>query len=154
MVESLTIASAEINDILKFLTNEQVNKIPEKLRIFFKKSAKEGYISNIDPNKSILEQDITPQTKDILIMFYRKYWSNEEQKNRIDEILIQNEKAYQEKINKKYNVNNIFENTNNTQTINIQTQEITQEPNSIMVIEKETIWQKVIGKIKKIFNKK
>ena len=84
MVNELTIASSEINEILKYLSVEQVNKIPLKLRNLFAEIAKEDYKPHIDPQKSVLEQRISPKTKDILVIFYRNYWSNTDRRNEID----------------------------------------------------------------------
>lgn len=152
MTNELAIASAEINEILKYLSVEQVNKIPKKLRILFEEIAEKDYIPHINPNKRIIEQDITPKTRDILIIFYRKYWANNEMRQEIGKKLIENERKYQKELREKYNPDNIFKTENKEKTtevfekINVQ--------NEVSVVEyKESILKKLINKIKSIFNK-
>ena len=152
MTNELAIASAEINEILKYLSVEQVNRIPKKLRLLFEEIAEKDYIPHINPNKRIIEQDITSKTRDILIIFYRKYWANDEMRQEIDKKLIENERKYQKELRQKYNPDNIFKTENKEKTtevfekINVQ--------NEVSVVEyKESILKKLINKIKSIFNK-
>lgn len=151
MVNELTIASSEINEILKYLSVEQVNKIPLKLRILFSEIAKEDYKPHIDPQKSILEQRISPKTKDILVIFYRNYWSNSDIRCEIDKRLIANENTYQEELSKKYNVDNMFKKANNSKNTN-EVEHISEIQNNLMVIENEGFIRKIINKLKNWFN--
>lgn len=151
MVNELTIASSEINEILKYLSVEQVNKIPLKLRILFSKIAKEDYKPHIDPQKSILEQRISPKTKDILVIFYRNYWSNIDRRNEIDKRLIENENIYQNELSKKYNVDNILKKSNNTKIVS-EVEHNTEIQNSMMVIEKDGLISRIINKLRNLFS--
>lgn len=101
-------ASAEIDEILKYLPTEYVEKIPAKLREFFNKAKKEGYVSTIDPYKQLDEQELKPKTKTLLTVIYRNYWCNEEERAELDKILIENDRKYEEELRERYNPDNIF----------------------------------------------
>lgn len=140
-------ASAEINEILKYLPEEYVGKIPNKLRDFFKKVEDKEYVTNIDPNKSLDEQDIKPKTKTLLTILYREYWCNEEEKAELDKILIENDKKYEAELREKYNPDNIFKK-------NVKTEEIeTVEETALVKYENKTWYQKMFNFIGNIFKR-
>ena len=108
-------ASAEINEILGYLPEEYVEKIPVKLKEFFKKVADKEYVSNIDPYKTLDKQDMKPKTKTLLTIIYREYWCTEEERAELDKILIENDKKHEAEIRKKYNPDDIFKKKETTQ---------------------------------------
>ena len=138
-------ASAETNEILKYLPEEYVGKIPAKLRDFFKKIEDKDYITNIDPNKSLDEQDIKPKTKTLLTILYREYWCNEEEKTELDKILMENDKKYEAELREKYNPDNIFKKNEKTEKI------VTVEETALVKYENKSWYQKMIGFISNIF---
>ena len=144
-------ASAEINEILKFLPEEYVGKIPTKLRDFFKKVEDKEYITNIDPNKPLDEQDIKSKTQTLLTILYREYWCNEKEKAELDKILIENDRKYEEELREKYNPDNIFKNKHVTE---ISEEEIVENANNLPAEIKESLFKKVINFLKKIFKSK
>ena len=101
-------ASSELIEILKYLPQNEVEKVPQKLRSFFIKVANNNYVTKIDPNKSMQEQDIKEKTKDLITVLYRNYWCNEDERTSLDKKLIENDKKYEEMLRKKYNSENIF----------------------------------------------
>lgn len=141
-------ASAEINEILGYLPTEYVEKIPAKLREFFDKAKKEGYVSKIDPYKQLDEQELKPKTKTLLTVIYRNYWCNEEERAELDKILIENDKKYEEELREKYNPDDIF-----------QKKEIVEEKietiqsNLPAEIKKESFVKKLFNYIKGLFRK-
>ncbi len=141
-------ASAEINEILKYLPEEYVGKIPTKLRDFFKKVKDKDYITNIEPNKPLDEQDIKPKTKTLLTILYREYWCNEEEKAELDKILMENDKKYEAELREKYNPDNIFKNKHETE---ISEEEILENTNNLPAEIKESLFKKVINFFKRIF---
>ena len=141
-------ASAEINEILKYLPEEYVGKIPTKLRDFFKKVKDKDYITNIEPNKPLDEQDIKPKTKTLLTILYREYWCNEEEKAELDKILMENDKKYEAELREKYNPDNIFKNKHETE---ISEEEILENTNNLQAEIKESLFKKVINFFKRIF---
>ncbi|MBR3153229.1 MAG: hypothetical protein IKF52_06535 [Clostridia bacterium] len=148
MTNEFAFASGEINEIFKYLSPDQVNKIPIKLRKFFEDAEIENYVPHIDHQKRITEQDISEKTKSILAVLYRKYWSDVNIRGEIDAKLLENERRYQEELRNRYNPDNIFE---NRKVIAEEKEEI-EEPKSIMIIEeKKSIFSRIINKIKCFF---
>lgn len=147
MTNELAIAVAEINEILQYLSIDQVNKIPFKLRNIFTLVSPANYVPHIDPNKSILEQNISSKTKDILVLFYRNYWSNSDARTDIDKVLIDNERKYQMELSQKYNIDNMFSSSNNA---NIFPND-NENQNNKLIVKKESFFTKIINKIKSFF---
>lgn len=110
-------AYAEIDEILGYLPEEYVNKIPVKLRKFYKKAKDKEYVSKIDPYKTLDNQDMKPKTKTLLTIIYREYWCNEKERAELDKILIENDKKYEEELREKYNPDNIFKKKQKTEKI-------------------------------------
>ena len=140
-------ASAEINEILKYLPEEYVGKIPTKLRDFFKKVEDKEYITNIDQNKPLDEQDIKPKTQTLLTILYREYWCNEKEKAELDKILIENDRKYEEELREKYNPDNIFKKNEDTEEIE------TVEETALIEYDNKTWYKKAFEFIGNIFRK-
>lgn len=87
-------AYAEIDEILGYLPEEYVSKIPLKLRDFFKKAKDNEYVSKIDPNKTLDNQDMKHTTKTLLTIIYRNYWCTEQEKEELDRILAENDRKH------------------------------------------------------------
>lgn len=132
-------AITEVCDILENMEEKYVNKIPEKFREFLKKNKSEEYKPNLDHTKRIADMDLKNKTKDILSVIYMDYWCDEEKKNECKKILEENQKIYDELINKKYNVDNLFVKKENIEALTINAE------------EKQSIFTKVINFIKNIF---
>lgn len=140
-------ATTEINKILSYLPIEYVEKIPTKLRKFFKDIESKEYIPNIDPYKQLDEQDLRPKTKTLLTIIYRNYWCNEQEKAELDKKLLENDKKYEEELREKYNPDDIFKKREKPST-NVQ------ETNLPMEIKKESFVKKLINYIKNILIRK
>ncbi|MBQ3415016.1 MAG: hypothetical protein IJH39_06670 [Clostridia bacterium] len=149
-------ASAEVNEILKYFPKSKVEKIPLKLRGFFEKSASRDYIVKIDSNKTLDKQEnIKEKTKDLMTIIYRNYWCNEEERKELDKKLIENDIKYEEELKKKYNPNDIFKNNVEEKKIeNNQEKEAGERENNLNIVEqKESIFKRLINKIRNIFHK-
>ena len=144
-------ASAEIDEILGYMPEEYVNKVPIKLREFFKKVKVKDYISNIDPNKLLNEQDLKNKTRTLITVLYRNYWCSPEEKAELDKKLIENQKKYDEELREKYNPDNIFKKKEKDEEI----KEV--EETRLVAYEEKTWYKRAIDFIsnifKKIFNK-
>lgn len=102
-------AYAEIDSFIDLLDEYNKNKIPEKLREYFKNEKDEKYIKKINPNQSIQRQNLKEETLALIAMLNLQYWcENEDEKERLKKIYAQNEKKYQDIIQEKYNIDNIF----------------------------------------------
>lgn len=76
---------------------------------------------------------------------YENYWCPEEEKQDLQKKFYENEQKYQEELRQKYNPDNIFTKKNK----NI----IEIEDNQTQLIEyKETIFRRILNKIKALFN--
>jgi len=138
-------AYSEIDEFLSLLTEEQINKIPLKLREFFKEEKDKEYDKKIDSEIPIKDQNLKSETLAIIAMLNLQYWCEDEQeKERLKEIYAKNEKVYQEVLQVEFNPDNIFKK---------KSQSIENEPveNTTMVVYKESFLKKIIGKLKKIF---
>lgn len=147
-------ASAEINEILKYMPKEEVEKIPSKLREFFKEVASKDYVTNINPDLPLDEQQIKEKTKDIIALIYRNYWCSEEERKELDQKLIENDRKFEEELREKYNPDNIFK--NNVTTTKKEEPEIKEEKieQSLVVQETEKWYQRFLDMVKRWFKKK
>ena len=140
-------AYAEIDDILGYLPDEYVNKIPVKLREFYKKAKDKEYVSKIDPFKTLDNQEMKHTTKVLLTIIYREYWCNEEEKAELDKILIENDQKLETEIREKYNPDNIFKKKDNSEEIeNI-------EETALVNYENKTWYKKALDFISGLFKK-
>lgn len=113
MNNELKEAAVEINSIFKYMELDILNKIPDKIKIFFKNIASDKYIFEYDQEKPLKEQNIKNETKGIIALLYRDYICTKEEK----EEYIKKYNQYIENVRQsqkgKSNVNDIFKNANN-----------------------------------------
>lgn len=152
-------ASAEIIEILKYLPQSDVEKVPQKLRSFFIKVANNNYVTKIDPNKSLQEQEIKEKTKDLIAVLYRNYWCSEEERTSLDKKLIENDKKYEEILREKYNLDNIFEvkakvKEEHKEEIKEEKELIENTTQEMIKYTKLNFLQKIFEKIKSFFKRK
>ena len=147
-------ASAEINEILKYLPKEEVEKIPSKLREFFKEVSSKDYVTNINPNMPLDKQQIKEKTKDIIALIYRNYWCSEEERKELDQKLIENDKKFEEELREKYNPDNIFK--NNVTTTKKEESEVKETKIEQSLVPQETgkWYQRFLDMVKRWFKKK
>ena len=143
--------SQEINDIAKetiyvlknfnpTFTSKISKRILKDLEELSKTSKKEV---KIDKTKILKDQNILPETKDMIALLYYNYIALPEEKKEIIQKWNENEARYQEKLRRKYNLDNVFKKEN------------TKENNSTSMIEyKKNIFQRIFEKIKEIIKLK
>ena len=66
-------AYSEIDEFLGLLSDEQRNKIPKKLREFFKEEKDQEYKKGINPNIAIKNQDLKEETLGIIALLNLQY---------------------------------------------------------------------------------
>lgn len=142
-------AYTEVNCLLEYLPQSYIDKIPQKLIELIKKQSNKQYYISIDSNKSLLEQNFSPKTKDLIAVIKYNYWSTDEERQQLKKIFYENENKYQKELLEKYNPNDIFKKKESKTDIteNIKT-------NLQMVEYKENIFIKLWNKIKNIFKRK
>ncbi len=97
----------------------------------------------------IEEQNLQEETWNLIAMVYLKYLcEDEKEKKELEQIYDENEKKYREEMKEKYNPEKILENRGKK---NIVQQE---EKNLPIKVQKESIIQKIIKFINKLFHKK
>lgn len=143
--------SQEINDIAKetiyvlknfnpTFTSKISKRILKDLEELAKTSKKEV---KIDKTKSLKNQNILPETKDMIALLYYNYIALPEEKKEIIQKWNENEARYQERLRRKYNLDNVFKKEN------------TKENNNTSMIEyKKNIFQRIFEKIKEIIKLK
>ena len=106
MVTALTRkAYSEVDEFLELLNNEDREKIPQKLRNFFREEKDKSYTKGIILEKTIEEQNLLKETLAIIAFLNLQYWcESEEEKQRLMSIYNNNERKYQEKLREKYNL--------------------------------------------------
>lgn len=102
-------AYAELLEILSFMEEKYIKKIPKKLMSIFETNALSTYEKHIDGNKPLIEQKITRKTSALLAVLTVQYWcETQEQKQELLNIFEQNQIKHDEEIRRKYNPDNIF----------------------------------------------
>ena len=141
-------ANTEIKCLLKYFPINYIKKLPTKLLEMIYKNSDDKYNIEIDLRKDLKNQNISKKTKDMLAVLTYNYWSSEAEKKDIIKRLNENEKNYQEELREKYNPDNVFRN---------RKQSISNDENICstvaMVEHKESIFKRIIEKIKSIFAK-
>lgn len=104
-------AYAEILEILDYMEEEYVSKVPKKLIKVITENASETYERHLDANVPLEEQQISDKTTALLAMLMLNYWcESPEQKQELTDMFNENERKYQEELQRKYDPNNIFNN--------------------------------------------
>ncbi len=138
-------AYSEVDAILDMLETEAVEKIPLKVREFFKREKDKNYIPKISDDFSELDNmDLMRETICLLTILDINYWcETEEEKQLILNKLKDNDRIKEEELRERYNPNNIFKSKNNTQ-----------EFVAIVEYKKPDFIRKILDKIKSMFRRK
>ncbi len=137
-------AFKEVYIILDSLVEEDYKKIPLELIETIYQNMNQDYIYELDEEQDLSTQKMLPETKAILFNIFRDYLSTEEQKQKI--IRMQKEERQKNELKKKEQYNTyVFANKEKTNNSEIQ-----KEPVSLIKY-KESIFRKIINKIKNIF---
>lgn len=132
------IAYTEVDTILSLMDEKYINKIPKNLRGIFKEEKSFDYKPNIDPKKSLNEQNLQRETLVILAILSLNYWcESEEEKQKLIKAYSENEKKNETEIKEKYNPDYIFKN-------NIMlNREKTENQKEIQMVELKKLWNKL-----------
>lgn len=141
-------AYSEVDEFLGLVTEEEKNQIPKKLRNFFREERDINYHKNIDPSIPIKEQNLKEETLSIIALLMLQYWyKDEDKKQRLLEMLDENERKYQEELREKYNPDNIFKNKKDT-TSEIEKDNSEDFSVKMQIVEyKEPIFKRIVNKI-------
>lgn len=81
--------AAEMNILFRYIDDDLVEKIPQKIIEFFQDIASPTFRSKIDPRFPLDEQYLLPSTELMLTLLYRQYWCTDEERAELDKLLIE-----------------------------------------------------------------
>ena len=143
MNNTYSLSYVEVLEILKHIPKEDYEKIPKEKIEFYENNKDKNYVyiyNSVNPKTS-------RKTDAILINLYKNYIAKEDEKKIINQILKLNEMKDEQEKQKNFNTDNIFNNKNKHVENKNNNEEI------LAIVEyKETMFKKIINKIKKIFN--
>lgn len=140
MENSFARACTEVLEILKFLPQDEYEKIP-KYEIKLLESRKdEQYKFNIDKSLPLQQINISKRANAIIVILWKKYFASQNQKEKLYAILRQNYQIAEERKKEQYNCENVFK-------------EIKKENISLVLIKEEKWYEKIYKFCKKIIHK-
>lgn len=141
-------AYKEVVEILKFVSKENVDKIPKEMLDMFEEEQDKEYNFKVDTTKSFEEQLLLEEIKAIFSNIFRDYWANDYQRKVIIEKENMDRIKWEEE---KYDPKDLFK--NNQKNFNKQNNNDKVDVN-LTVIKKENSFKKLIDKIFKSLKKK
>ena len=141
-MNNLKKAFSEIDMILNLIDSEMKNKVSADFIKFIKEEKDNEYKPNIKQDIPLEEQNILPETIDILALLKLNYWCNEEEKKELLELLNKNEQKFQKEAKEKYDIDNLFKTNKTKEIINLPER-----------VESEKFVNKLIKFIKNIIRK-
>lgn len=143
MKDKMRKAYSEVNEILKLLDKEMVDKIPIQIINFFETECDKGYSPIFDEYMPLEEQHLLSDTKDILALLKLKYWCDENEKTELINILKKNDIEFAKVHEDEYDIEKII--------MKKRLNEVKPE-NRIVEVKKESFIEKFIRNLKKLFN--
>ena len=137
-------AYTQVLEILKRLPKEEVAKIPTEEIEFLKENCDKTYKYILSPNARLEECQISRKAYAILVVYFKKYFATEIQKQKLDVILKNNQIAIEKEKREKYGVDNLFKENKLEQEENKKVE---------IVTYKESFFKRVLNRIKKIFRR-
>ncbi len=110
MEDNYSKAYKEVVEILKYLPEENVNKIPKELIDTLNSQMDINYNFKVDLEKSFENQKILDETKAIFAIIFRDYWATSQQKERIKAKENYDRQIEEEEKRNKYNQYDMFKN--------------------------------------------
>ena len=143
---------SEVDAFLDINEEKYKNKIPIKLRNLFTENKDKNYNPVYHANIPIEKQNIKKETIAMLGLLHLNYWcETEDEKNELRNIFLDNQKKYEGKINKKYNLDDLFKNVSEKK-LKEDTEKI--EELNYMVEYNKPFYVKIMNFFRKLFSKK
>ncbi len=118
-MSNLKKAFSEVDMILDLIDSEMKNKVSANFIKFIKEEKDNNYKPNINPELPLEEQNILPETIDILALLKLNYWCNEEEKKELLKVLNKNEQQFQKEAKEKYDIDKLFKTNKTKEIINL-----------------------------------
>lgn len=143
---------SELYVLLNYIEPEDWIKIPDEVIFYIKENKNNEYVWEYDETKELEEQNLSKDTFSLLTFIMYRYIATDEERKAIELLLDENVNSYQSSKSQQL-ANEINEEPNNNSNIT-ETTEIQKDVNLIKIEEnKENFFNRVIAKIKQIFNK-
>ena len=145
MEDEVLKAYAEVDEILRLIDKQYYEKVPLKIRNFFKEKKLKNYEPNINTNISLNEQNLQRKTFVFLAILYLNYWCNsEEEKQELLKGFSDNEKKKEQELREKYNPENL-----------LKKEKIIKQQEEVDIIEykRDNFIKRILSRILKIFKK-
>ena len=118
-------AYAEVDNFIECLDLYHKNKVPDDIRKYFKKEKSKNYDKMIDVNQPIKNQNLMDETLAIIAMLNLKYWcDDEEEKNRLINIYLENERKIHDELKEKYDIERVLKERKIKKEVNFQSEGI------------------------------
>lgn len=140
----------EVDEILGYLSEDDLLKIPEDIRQMIKYNKNKEYTWKYDESKELKDQDVNRDTIIILSYLNMEYLLNQEQKELMERIHKLNELKSEELKRERYKPEDLF----NGDKVAIEEYTNQDVQNTQMIEYKENIFTIIIKKIKKFFKMK
>ena len=105
-----TNAYSEVLEILKYVSKEDYEKIPNSKIELFETNHNKEYVFKYDPNKTLDEQNVSKTAKAIIAILFRDYWATEIQRKKIINKQNYDRMKLDEEKRTRYNSDNLFKN--------------------------------------------
>ena len=141
-------AYREVYEILKNISKEDFEKIPQDIIKTIKNNMDTEYEYKLKENVDFEEQNVLQETKALLAIIYRDYWATNIERERIIEKEQYDKKIFEDELREKYNPDNLFKKKNKVEEIEKST-----ECKELIEYKEESIFRQILRKIKSIFKK-
>lgn len=144
-------AYSEVLQILKYVPDEDVDKIPKDMLEMFEDNSNKDFTFDYDPEKTLQEQNVSKTARYIIAIIYRDYWATKEQREKIIEKEKHDLRVIEEQKKEKYSIDNIFKN-NSSEDLHDNAKD---ESNLQALVEykKPTLWSRIKEVFRKILGK-
>ena len=142
--EKCSKALKEVYIVLKVLGDEVKDKIPKNVLEFIEENMDKKYFFMLNDTVALEEQNLMEESLGIISLLWRDYICSPEEKKRLKE---QDAKIKIFKSNEKYNYDDLFNKKRS------RTEKIKEQENLALVEKKETIFDRIISFLKRIFIK-
>lgn len=141
-------AFTEVYEILELMPKELINKIPNKFYEMIKQERDKSYNPII--KEPIENQELKKETVVILGLIYRDFICDENEREELkkqDAIALYEEQKAIEEIKKTYNADDLFKHGKENKIVPKKVA----EEKSLLIVEKEIWYKKILGIIKRFF---
>jgi len=137
----------EVDEILNYLSEEDLLKIPQEIKQAIKEAKDKEYIWKYDENKPLKDQNVSRDTIVILSYLNMEYLLNDEQKQLMGQIHKLNEKNFEQENAAQYK-EELFKNDRQKE----KNDEIYSAQKKELIKYEEKFYKKIINKLKSFFN--